>query len=114
MPPLLGLMLFWFVVVLVLVLVVVVVVVTVATPGAAAATGSDDDEDDDDVFDVDTDDDAGSLLSVNVTDDVVDGDKASSFVFDITILGSCVRMLVDEEGGLLWGILLLEQQSGKK
>lgn len=101
-------MLFWFGV-LVLVL---VVVVTVATP---AATGSNED-----VF-VDTDD-AGSL-SVNVTDVVVDdddddddgdtGDKTASGVFEIIILGSCVRMMVDEEGGLLWGILLLEQQSRK-
>lgn len=110
-PPLLGLTLL-----LLLVFVVLVVDVTVATPGAPTC-GTDDEED---VF-VDTDD--GSL-SVNVTDVVVvagkcdddedTGDKASSCVFEIIILCSGVRIIVDDgEGGLLCGILLLEQQSEK-
>lgn len=123
-PPLLGLMLS-----LLFVLLVLVVddddVVTVAMPGATGGFAEDDDKDGR-IFCTD-----GSRLSVNVTDVVVlvllvllllvlgkradfdddDGDKTSSCVFEITILGSCVLMIVDDEGGLRCGILLLEQQS---
>lgn len=127
-PPLLGLMLL-----LLFVLLVLVVdceeddVVTVAMPGATGGFAEDDDKDGR-IFCTD-----GSRLSVNVTDVVVlvllvlllvlgkradfdddDGDKTSSCVSEMTILGSCVLMMVDDEGGLRCGILLLEQQSVKE